>query len=96
MLTQPSNCRRGPVRRPTPICLLDAANLTAIVALVRGVAGVSPVWLRTTPSDDAIHNAKLGQKGVEWYRFQADNDAYRCRNPPPLDYRQSDSESHPC
>ena len=35
------------------------------------------VYLGLFRSVDVIHNAKLGQNGVEWLRFQADNDAYR-------------------
>jgi len=52
---------------------LDAyrANLERIVGLARG-AGLRMAWVRTTPCDEAVHNARQSQ----FHRFSADNRAY--------------------
>lgn len=46
-------------------------NLRSIVALV-AAAGVTLVWIRTTPCDEAVHN----REGMEFHRFAADGQAY--------------------
>ena len=52
---------------------LDAyrANLERIAGLARD-AGLPMVWVRTTPCDEAVHNARQPQ----FHRFAADNRAY--------------------
>lgn len=47
------------------------ANLRAIVALAREM-GLRPMWVRTTPCDEAVHNAIQ----PAFHRFAADNLAY--------------------
>jgi lysophospholipase L1-like esterase len=52
---------------------LDAyrANLRELVAVVRDW-GPEPIWIRTTPCDEAVHN----REGMAFHRFAADCDAY--------------------
>jgi lysophospholipase L1-like esterase len=47
------------------------ANLERIVSLVRG-AGLAMAWVRTTPCDEAVHNAR----NTQFHRFAADGIAY--------------------
>jgi len=46
-------------------------NLQRIVGLARG-AGLAMAWVRTTPCDEAVHNARNN----EFHRFSADGRAY--------------------
>ncbi len=46
-------------------------NLTQIVQIIRGM-GISPVWIRTTPCDEQIHNVR----NKSFQRFAADGIAY--------------------
>lgn len=46
-------------------------NLNAIIEIVAS-RGLQLVWMRTTPCDETIHNAK----SKDFYRFKADCDAY--------------------
>ncbi|HRJ43447.1 MAG: SGNH/GDSL hydrolase family protein [Caldilineaceae bacterium] len=48
------------------------ANLEGIVALARQI-GVPLVWVRTTPCDEAVHNAR---PGMAFHRFAGDCVAY--------------------
>lgn len=56
--------------KQVPIAAYEA-NLRAAVALARAM-GPRPVWVRTTPCDEAVHNARQ----PAFHRFAADGAAY--------------------
>jgi lysophospholipase L1-like esterase len=48
-------------------------NLAGIIEVVAGMkGGPRPIWIRTTPCDEAVHN----QKSKNFYRYAADCAAY--------------------
>ena len=58
-------------RRQVPIEAYRG-NLEAIVMLATGALARRMVWIRTTPCDERVHNARCS----EFHRFAADCDAY--------------------
>jgi lysophospholipase L1-like esterase len=48
------------------------ANLLTIIPLVREM-GLKPMWVRTTPVDDAVHNER---PDMAFYRYAADCEVY--------------------